>query len=166
MTAKPNDGIEVRLANEADAALVLDLAMRAFAEFRETLIPPPGVLRETSEVVRDQIRDHWAALAFHDGSAVGSVRFEDKSDFVYIGRLAVPPEFRGAGVGGALMAFAEQQAQEIGRMETRVQVREALPGNIAMFEHLGYAPIAREPHPNVPEAGTVILAKRLIDISD
>ena len=63
------------------------------------------------------------------------------------------------------MTFVEQQAREIGRVETRVQVREALPGNIAMFEYLGYAPIAREPHPNVPEAGTVILAKRLSEIS-
>ncbi|MDQ2682854.1 MAG: hypothetical protein M3Y37_04945, partial [Chloroflexota bacterium] len=45
--------------------------------------------------------------------------------------------------------------------ETRVEVRMALPGNVALYESLGYVPISYQPHPLVPDAMTVKMAKRL-----
>jgi len=62
-----------------------------------------------------------------------------------------------------MMAFLESHAMTLGLCEARVEVRMALPGNVAMFEAFGYVPLSYQPHPRVPEAMTVIMAKRLAE---
>jgi ribosomal protein S18 acetylase RimI-like enzyme len=155
--------IEIRSATEDDAGTLLDLAMQAFAEFRDTIVPPPGVLAESVDIVRRAIREHGGILATDNGIRVGSARFELHPGYLYIGRLAVPPQWRGRGIGREMMSFLESHAMTLGLCEARVEVRMALPGNVAMFEAFGYVPLSYQPHPRVPEAMTVIMAKRLAE---
>ncbi len=130
-----------------EAALVLDLAVRAFEEYRETLIPPPGILAESVADVAAYIERGGAVLAFEGDVAVGSARFHPEPDYLYIGRVSVPPEFRRRGIARQLMLFLEEHARSLGLPETRVEVRMALPSNIALYESLGYVPISYQPHP-------------------
>ena len=153
--------IRVVLVDASHAELVLRLAVAAFEEFRHTLAPPPGILAETIEDVAAYFEQGGAVIAWDGETAVGSARFHPEADHLYIGRVAVPPEFRRRGIASEIMRFLEAQAVSLSLPETRVEVRMALPSNIALYESLGYLPISYQPHPRVPTAMTVKLAKRL-----
>jgi ribosomal protein S18 acetylase RimI-like enzyme len=158
----PSADLAIRFATDGDAETLLATAQAAFAELRDKIDPPPGIVFETIADVHAALRDHGAIIAERDGIAVGSARFEEKPGYLYIGRLAVVPDARRTGVGRAMMAFLEAHAATLGLPQTQVEVREALPGNIAMFTALGYEVIARQPHPRVPTAMTVTMAKQVM----
>lgn len=153
--------VEIRFADVSEAGLVRDLAIRAFAEYRETLVPPPGILAESVEDVAAYIARGGAVLALDGETAVGSARFHPEPGYLYIGRVSVPPEHRRRGIATLIMRFLEEHARVLGLAETRVEVRMALPSNIALYGSLGYVPISYQPHPRVPEAMTVKMAKCL-----
>jgi ribosomal protein S18 acetylase RimI-like enzyme len=153
--------IRVEFVDASQAELVLRLAVEAFAEFRDTLIPPPGILRESVEDVAQYIETGGAVIAWDGDLPVGSARFHPEPDHLYVGRVAVPPAFRRRGIASAMMRVLEDHARSLGFTETRVQVRQALPSNVALYRSLGYCPISTDPHPRVPEAMIITLAKRL-----
>ena len=158
----PNSaGIRVESVDASQAELVLRLAVAAFEEFRDTLEPPPGILAEAVEDVADYIERGGAVIAWDGEMAVGSARFHPETNHLYIGRVAVPPKFRRRGIASEIMRFLEAHDCKLCLPETRVEVRQALPSNVALYESLGYVPISYQPHPRVPTAMTVKLAKRL-----
>ena len=53
-------------------------------------------------------------------------------------RVAVVPAYRGRGIAGAMMAWCERLAAERGLPEVQLGARLSLPGNIALYTHLGY----------------------------
>jgi ribosomal protein S18 acetylase RimI-like enzyme len=153
--------LRIELVDASQAELVLRLAIEAFEEFRDSLAPPPGILRETAEDVARSIETGGAIIAWDGDVPVGSARFHPEPDHLYVGRVAVPPAFRRRGVASAMMDFVEGHARSLGYAETRVQVRQALPSNVALYESLGYTVCSADPHPRVPDATVLTLAKRL-----
>jgi ribosomal protein S18 acetylase RimI-like enzyme len=153
--------IRVALTGASQAELILRLAVEAFAEFRDTLVPPPGILRESIEDVARSIETGGAVIAWDGDVPVGSARFHPEPDHLYVGRVAVPPAYRRRGIASAMMDFIEDHARSLGYVETRVQVRQALPSNVALYESLGYTVCSADPHPRVPDAIVLTLAKRL-----
>jgi ribosomal protein S18 acetylase RimI-like enzyme len=153
--------IRVELVDATHAELVLRLAVEAFEEFRHTLVPPPGILRESAEDVARSIETGGAVIAWDGGIPVGSARFHPEPDHLYVGRVAVPPAFRRRGIAIAMMRFIEDHARSLGYTETRVQVRQALPSNVALYESLGYTVCGADPHPHVPDAIVLTLVKHL-----
>jgi ribosomal protein S18 acetylase RimI-like enzyme len=151
----------IELVDASQAELVLRLAVEAFMEFRETIVPPPGILAESVDVVARSIETGGAVIAWNGEVPVGSARFHPEPDHFYIGRVAVPPEHRRRGIATAMMCFLEDHARTLGFSETRVQVRQALPSNVALYQSLGYAVRSTDPHPRVPEATVLTLVKRL-----
>jgi len=79
-----------------------------------------------------------AFLAFSGDTAVGSARFRLSPGYVYAGRVAVLPAYRGQGIAGALMAAIEASARAHRVAEGRVGVRGSLPVNRRLYEKLGY----------------------------
>jgi GNAT superfamily N-acetyltransferase len=114
------DEFAIRFADVSDAALVREIALEAFGEYADTLVPPPGILRESVEDVAESIAAGGAILAFDRTNAVGSARFRPESTYLYIGRVAVRPPHRRLGIAGQMMAFLEAHAIELGLSEARV----------------------------------------------
>jgi ribosomal protein S18 acetylase RimI-like enzyme len=159
--SESDPALRIELVGASQAELVLRLAIEAFVEFRDTLVPPPGILRESIDDVARSIRTGGAIVAWDGDVPVGSARFHLAPDHLSVGRVAVPPAFRRRGIASAMMRFIEDHARSLGYTETRVQVRQALPSNVALYESLGYYQISADPHPNVPEATVLTLAKQL-----
>ena len=151
--------VSVRLVTASDAPLVRELMLRGFEQFRDALDPPSSAFRESDDDVAAAIERGGAAVARLGELPVGSVRFEPEGSWLYIGRLAVVPEARRRGVAQALMLAAEAEAHRFGVREAQLTMREALPGNRALFEKLGYAVISVEPHPRNPAQNTLRLRK-------
>jgi len=156
-----DEGLRVTSATPDDAPLVRAIMLAAFEQFRGTLQPPSSALDETVEDTRRAIAAGGAALAWVDGLAAGSVRYVPRAEYLYVGRLAVLPAFRGRGVAAALLVSMEQQARSIGLSEVRVEVRLALAENVTFFRRLGFGTVSEQPHPRGPAYRTVILGKPL-----
>lgn len=153
--------VRVALAGEDEAPLVYAIMMAAFEEFRGNLEPPSSAHDETIAHVRRAMASGGAVLAWDEGTAVGSARFQPRPDHLYVGRLAVLPASRGRGVAAALMAFLADHARRLGLPEVRVEVRQSLPGNVAFFRRLGFQTVSEQPHPRGPAYWTVVLGRRV-----
>ncbi len=130
-----------------DAAVILDLMQRAFAEYKGVLDPPSGVHKETVETVREHMQTGTWVFAKAEGTPVGCVYFEPRDEFVYLGRLSVPPEFRGRGIAEALMDYVEEHARRMGMRSVQLGTRLALEGIRKKYERRGYTIIRYETHP-------------------
>lgn len=60
--------------------------------------------------------------------------------------IAILPEFRGLGVGSALVRAAEQAALDEGAVEVRLEIREDNAASHALFRSLGYRSFGNYPH--------------------
>jgi ribosomal protein S18 acetylase RimI-like enzyme len=156
-----NEPIRITLATTADAALVHRLMWQAFGEYDGVLEPPTGALAESVADVEAAIAAGGAVLVWQGDVAVASARFQPEADHLYVGRVSVPPAYRGKGLARAVMTFLEEYGRRLGLPEARVGVRRNLPGNIALYERLGYVIVREEPHPRGPAYTSVTMAKRL-----
>jgi len=139
--------LRIEFASADDAHLVHRIMRDAYAEYDGVLTPPSGAVSETVEDVRAAMAKGGAVLAWDGAEAVGSARYEWHPDYLYVGRVAVIPAYRGQGIGSALMRRIEELARDQGCGEIRLGVRMALPGNLAFYQSLGYEVVKIEPHP-------------------
>ncbi|MFC4054036.1 GNAT family N-acetyltransferase [Actinomadura syzygii] len=58
--------------------------------------------------------------------------------------VAVAPDRHGRGLGGALLAFAEDHARALGLPGLRLYTNELMTSNIARYERLGYRETGRQ----------------------
>ena len=132
--------LSIRQAEPGDARLVLELTVAGYVEYRGVLEPESGVFGETVGRVRAWLERGGGFLASVGDEPAGCVRWSlaDDRSYLYIGRLAVLPAWRGRGIAKALMAACERRASELGIDEVRIGVRIALPRLRAMYERLGY----------------------------
>lgn len=150
----------IREATDADVPAIVTVLRTAFAE-QATLAPPSGALNETVESVRGLMRAARVAIGVMDGTIVGCQFFEPKSDHCYLFRLAVLPKYRAHGIGGTLIAYAEEQARMMGLPRTQFSVRLALPRQRAYYERLGYHFVEYGTHEGFSEPTFATLAKDL-----
>lgn len=153
--------ITLRAATVQDAATLVNVMQRAFQEYADALNPPSGVHKETVESVREKINTGQWVLAERAGEAVGCVWYEMRGDHVYLGRLSVPPEFRGNGIAGTLMDYVEAQARAHHILRVELSVRIVLEKMRVMYERRGYQLLRYETHAGYLEPTYVVMQKTL-----
>ena len=155
---------EFRIAGGADAAAIHELVQASFEEYRDAIPVPPRALADDVEDDRRAAAAGRVLLALDSepafisgapaigrASLAGTARFEPKEDSLYVGRVAVHPEYRRRGVGTALMGELERLAPHLGYSRLFLATRESMPGNLLFYERLGYRIVSREPHPRGPD---------------
>lgn len=84
-------------------------------------------------------------------------------DSYYVNMLAVYPQFRGRGVGTALMGRVDGLARQAGSTLSSVAVFEENAGALRLYERLGYRVVEGRPlipHPIHPYRGRVLMLAR------
>lgn len=161
MPPGPSHGIAIRSAGPGEAAILLDVMRRAFAEYRGVLNPESSVFVETPEVTATKLAGGGGFLACAGGTPVGCVIAETKEERGYIGRLSVDPALRKQGLAGRLMLAGEDFVRAKGLIRVGLSVRIALTRNIAFFQSLGYRETGREAHPGYRQPTSLIMEKSL-----
>jgi N-acetylglutamate synthase-like GNAT family acetyltransferase len=151
----------LREATYDDIPTLVTLIHTAFEEYRGRLEPPSGAHRETAQSIGTYLQRGHAVLALFKDQAVGCVCYHQEGEHVYFGRLAVLPAFRHHGVGLALIAYVEQQAQALGVQRVQIGVRIALPLQ-AYYERLGYRVVCYERHEGYTEPTSVVMEKQVL----
>ncbi len=155
----PTD-ISPRRATIADAPRLNALARAAYAVYL------PVIGREPMPMAAD-----WAALLGEqeiwvldgpgDGPAdtlLGSLALQVRADHAVIWSVAVAPERQQAGIGRALMSFAEQRARALALSELRLFTNARMTRNIELYRALGYVEIRRE---QLADRSLVHMCKRI-----
>jgi len=138
--------LHIRPGGVADAGAMAAVIVRAFASYMVALDPPASALRETAATIAARLADELALVAECDGQIVGCV-LAKPGDEVYIGRLAVDPDWRGRGIARALIAAVEAEGRIRKARALTLGVRIALPENQRLFLACGFREVAREAHP-------------------
>lgn len=145
------DDLAIELLDGAaadDEALVADLTrlVNAVYAVAEEGLWQEGAQRTMAAEVAGLIRDGEIAVATRGGGLVGTVRVQRLGEATgELGMLAAAPEHQGAGVGRALVDFAEEHCRERGdrtmQLELLVPRRFRHPSKVfldAWYRRRGY----------------------------
>lgn len=142
---------QIRFAEAADAAAIAALVNAAFRPERFFIEAD----RTNPEKVTG-LQQKGKFLVFFEGDAMaGCVYTEVRGECGYFGLLAVDPERQRTGIGGRLIAAAEDYCRSAGCrfMElTFVNVRQELPGYYRRFGYVenGILPFPADQVPKIP----------------
>jgi GNAT superfamily N-acetyltransferase len=136
-------GLCLRRAADADAAAVTALVEAAYRGYVPLLGRTPMPM-ETDFAVAIRSHDVW--LLEDDRGVAAVLELLDRSDELWIAKVAVEPSRQGLGLGRWLLDFAEREARQLGRTRLGLLTNERYASNIAMYERYGYREIRREPY--------------------
>lgn len=149
-----------RLATPDDASVMHDVMQRAFSEYVGVLRVPSSAHAETVDDVRRALLTGGGVLACVESRCVGCARFLLEPEALYVGRVAVLPEFRRRGIASLLMRRIEEHAPSLGRDTVCLKARAALPSNVELYRALGYQVLVDRPHPRGDDR-ELVMVKRL-----
>jgi ribosomal protein S18 acetylase RimI-like enzyme len=160
VTAEPP--VSIRPAEAVDAEDIAAVILSAFEPYRGRIEPTPSALSETGESIGRRLASGPGFVAEARDRVVGCVltAFNSPGE-LYVGRLAVVPEWRRRGLGRRLIARSEELARERGCAAISLGVRIALKENIAFFERLGFRFVSEERHPGYSRPTYIAMAKLL-----
>lgn len=135
-------GHEFRRAAPEEAPAIRALVRAAYAKYVVKLGREPKPMTADYEAA---VRDHQVWVLRLGGRLVAVLELVPQSDHMLIENVAVREDQQGQGIGRKLLLFAEQEAVQQGYGELRLYTNEAMDGNVARYQAMGYHKTHREP---------------------
>jgi GNAT superfamily N-acetyltransferase len=76
-------------------------------------------------------------LCDHD-RVVGVLVLMPRDDYLLLDNIAVHPDHHGQGLGGRLLALADEEAARLGYRELRLYTHITMTGNVALYKAKGW----------------------------
>lgn len=136
----PLPHVQIRRAAIADASAVSAVVDAAYSGYVPRIGSPPapmtadyaGLIAEGEVWVGDEA-----------GQVVGVLVIRPAGDVLELENVAVDPDRQGLGHGRALIAFAEQQASDLGLTAVELYTNEAMVENLRLYPRLGFVETGR-----------------------
>ena len=125
-----------RLATQADLQAVQAIVRDAYTPYVARIGRPPGPMLDDYQA---QIAASRVHVLEHDGVIKGILVLIPGLGAMLLDNIAVVPTARGAGLGRALLQFAERAAHQAGYRHIRLYTHESMTENIALYGRIGYA---------------------------
>lgn len=148
---------EVLCAGNPKLAEALRLIQVAFAEHDGRVDPPSSMYHLTLKDLEDRGKEVWSLGP--EPRAV--VILTPQSDALYLGKLAVLPEYRGRGLSRLLVEHAAWRAGQLGLRNLELETRIELIDNHAAFAKMGFVKIAETAHPGYDRPTSIKMRRAL-----
>lgn len=154
------NGLRVRRATVDDAERLAEVYRSAYRENRELGFPAKAE-SATPDELPGWIREHRVYVAEVDGEVGGGVRLEaTDADRAKLSRLGVHEDWKGEGIGSALLDRAEAAVRDCGYAAIWLTTPEDHPYLPEFYRRRGYEETA--PYPlEYREYDEVVMEKRL-----
>lgn len=140
MRSRRFTGLRLRQAEAGDVSAIASCVQAAYAAWVPRLGRKPWPMLQDYAVV---VRDQQVTVAEFASEIVGVLVQEDTCDGSLIENVAVRPDFKGSGVGRALLMHAEQAALAQGHSSVYLYTNELMIENIQMYARAGFAEYER-----------------------
>ncbi|MCF3640464.1 GNAT family N-acetyltransferase [Rhizobium sp. TRM95111] len=140
---------------------LLALILSAFAVMDGRIDPPSSAHRLTPDGLKEKARAEIVFLAADAARLLGCIFCRPEPACLYVGKLAVLPQAQGSGIGRALMAAAEREAEARGLPALRLETRVELVENHRCFMRWGFEMTAENRHPGYDRTTSIEMTKRL-----
>ncbi len=126
--------LQIRPGRASDVAAVSDIVERAYGIYVEEIGGRPAPMdADYSETVRQ-----GTLFVAEDDGIAGLIVLVAEGDHLLVENVAVEPRRQGAGVGRALLAYAEAHARSRGVGELRLFTHVLMERNLRIYDRLGY----------------------------
>jgi len=129
----------IRSAILADADALASCINAAYTKYEQRISDMPPV----SDGIAKEITNNQVWVAVKGSEIIGGLFLVPRGKFMKISNLAVHPNYSGKGLGRKLMELAEGEARRQGYIEMRLNTHAAIPENVRLYEHLGWAEVSR-----------------------
>ena len=140
---------------------LLALIRKSFAYMDGIIDPPSSARLLTADSLREKAGDETCFLAVDGTRLAGCVFAAERSDALYIGKLAVDPALQSLGIGRALVGAVESLALRMGKPALELQTRIELTDNHAAFRRMGFVEVGRTAHPGFDRPTSITFRKPL-----
>jgi len=135
--------MKVETATKSDANEILDLQKVAYLSeakiYDDYSIPP---LVQTVDELMEEFSNHTFYVVRFADKIIASISIRIEDQVANIGRLIVSPEKQGAGIGGALLDYAETANPDAQAFELFTGHKSEK--NLAIYHHKGYQVIRHQ----------------------
>jgi N-acetylglutamate synthase-like GNAT family acetyltransferase len=136
---EPSAQPAIRKAKLQDAPHLKACIDRAYAPVKAALPDLPDV----SGGIEDDISDNHVFVAETGDRIAGCAILSLCGDSAHLMNIAVEPDSNGKGIGRKLIEAAEAFARGNGAREIRLATHVGMPGNVALYAHLGWSKMER-----------------------
>lgn len=142
-----------------DWAQLMDVLRTAFAGMAGRIDPPSSLTRMHESDFPGLLNSSeiWVVGV----PVVATVTLSVRPGALYIGKLAVAPDYQGQGLSRQLIALAEIRARAHALAELMLETRVELVENHSLFRHLGFTETARRAHAGFDRPTTVEFRKKV-----
>ncbi|RRD06687.1 tRNA (adenosine(37)-N6)-threonylcarbamoyltransferase complex ATPase subunit type 1 TsaE [Arachnia propionica] len=140
-----SETIQVRVATDADAPAMRQVAHTAFAA-RRPVDPPAAALTDTVEDYRRALSQGWGVCALDGDRIIGCLLIAHDGEVARLCRVAVLPEATGGGVAKHLVAGAVSLAADAGLSRVELACRREFPELADWWRAHGFATLRQEGH--------------------
>lgn len=130
----------LRPANDRDAPALATLIDDAYRGYVSRLGREPGPMTEDYARV---IRESDVSVVESEGKLVAAIVLSSGEEGFCIENIAVHPSHQGAGIGRALLRFAEREARRAGHDSVYLYTHEKMTENQALYSRIGYVEYER-----------------------
>jgi len=126
---------EIRRAETEDIPAVTECVCEAFIGYIQRIGKQPGPMLDDYQALVEQ---GVVYVACRQAKIVGVLVLLETEEGFCIETIAVRPDAQGLGVGGTLMAYAEQMASQSGYTSLYLSTHRLMRESQAVYAHLGY----------------------------
>ncbi len=132
----PAPELRIRRAVAADVDDVRRIVERAYEQYVPRMGRKPApMLDDYHDLIGRGVVDVAVGA---DDRVIGVVVLWPEVDHLYVDNIAVDPDVRGTGAGGALLAHADAVARAAGRSEIRLYTNAAMTENLDYYPRRGF----------------------------
>lgn len=154
---------QLRPANFSDWAGLHRLLTVSFSYMDGRVDPPSSLNSMVPDDLRRKAMEECLVVVFHGDELVACGFLTEAGDSIYLGKLAVSPNFRRRGILRRMVELAEDMAFRQGRSWLELQTRIELTENHRIFEALGFAKVRETAHPGFEQPTSITMRKRVSD---